>query len=157
MITINKSDSDDWKRAGSLHSGGWIWLVVQANRGEVQKLRTFKRKAATPSLHWSTHKLHTLQNSSHTRGRLLILCMYMTHVQSPSCTMTMSRNAINVLYNPDHITLWCLEIGPVVYARVPIVWSFENNHWKCSSMWSLKMKFNVTDVIHQSEKTLISL
>ncbi len=27
-------------------------------------------------------------------------------------------NAINFLYNPGHVTLWCLEVVPVVYARV---------------------------------------
>ncbi len=29
---------------------------------------------------------------------------------------TMHRNDINVLYNPVHVTLWCFEVVPVVYA-----------------------------------------
>ncbi len=30
----------------------------------------------------------------------------------------MSRNSINFLYNLEHMTLWCLEVVAVVYARV---------------------------------------
>ncbi len=30
----------------------------------------------------------------------------------------MCRNAINFLYNPGRVTLWCLEVVLVVYARV---------------------------------------
>ncbi len=32
--------------------------------------------------------------------------------------ITMGRNAINFLYNPSHMTLWCLEVVLVVYARM---------------------------------------
>ncbi len=32
------------------------------------------------------------------------------------CQATMRRNVINFLYNPGHVTLWCLEVVPVVYA-----------------------------------------
>ncbi len=31
---------------------------------------------------------------------------------------TMHRNSINFLYNPGHVTLLCLEVVPVLYARV---------------------------------------
>ncbi len=34
------------------------------------------------------------------------------------CYSTMHRNAINFLYNPGHMTFWCLEVVQVVYARV---------------------------------------
>ncbi len=30
----------------------------------------------------------------------------------------MHGNAINFLYNPGHLTHWCLEVVPVVYAWV---------------------------------------
>ncbi len=30
---------------------------------------------------------------------------------------TMHRNSINILYNPSHVTLWCLEVVPVANAR----------------------------------------
>ncbi len=45
------------------------------------------------------------------------------------CHTTMCRNAINFLYNIDHVTLWCLEVLPVVYARV-LWWgsSYKINH-----------------------------
>ncbi len=32
------------------------------------------------------------------------------------CHTTICRNAINVLYIPGHVTLWCLEVVPMVYA-----------------------------------------
>ncbi len=38
------------------------------------------------------------------------------------CHTTMHRNAINFLYNPCHITLWCLEVVPLVYARVDLTY-----------------------------------
>ncbi len=34
------------------------------------------------------------------------------------CHTTMRRNAINFLYNPGHVTRWCLEVVPEVNARV---------------------------------------
>ncbi len=34
------------------------------------------------------------------------------------CHPTMCRNAIIFLYDPGHMTNWCLEVVPVVYARV---------------------------------------
>ncbi len=34
------------------------------------------------------------------------------------CHTTIGRNSINFLYNPGHVTLCCLEVVPVVYARV---------------------------------------
>ncbi len=43
------------------------------------------------------------------------------------CHTTMRKNAINFLYNPGHVTLWCLEVVPVVYARV-ILWRWVMNH-----------------------------
>ncbi len=36
--------------------------------------------------------------------------------QTLICHTTMHRNAINVLNIPGHVTLWCLEVVPVVYA-----------------------------------------
>ncbi len=33
------------------------------------------------------------------------------------CHTTMCRNLINVIYNPGHVTLWCMEVGPVANAR----------------------------------------
>ncbi len=35
-----------------------------------------------------------------------------------SQTVRIHRNAINFLYNPGHMTLWCLEVVQVIYARV---------------------------------------
>ncbi len=34
------------------------------------------------------------------------------------CHTTICRDSINFLYNPDHMTLWCLEVVPVFYAGV---------------------------------------
>ncbi len=34
------------------------------------------------------------------------------------CHTTLCRNYINFLYNPSHVTLGCVEVGPMVYARV---------------------------------------
>ncbi len=40
-------------------------------------------------------------------------------VESLICRHTTMRgNAINFLYKPDHVTLWCLGVVSVVYARV---------------------------------------
>ncbi len=39
-------------------------------------------------------------------------------VDTPICHTIMCRDPINFLYNPGHMTLWCLEVVPVVYARV---------------------------------------
>ncbi len=33
------------------------------------------------------------------------------------CHTTMRRNLINFLYNSGHVTLWCVEVGPVVNAQ----------------------------------------
>ncbi len=33
------------------------------------------------------------------------------------CHTTMRRNPINFLYNPGHVTLWSVEVGPVANAR----------------------------------------
>ncbi len=33
------------------------------------------------------------------------------------CQTTIRRNPINFLYIPAHVTLWCVEVGPVVNAR----------------------------------------
>ncbi len=33
------------------------------------------------------------------------------------CHTTMCMNRINFLYNPDHVTLWCGEVGPVANFR----------------------------------------
>ncbi len=44
------------------------------------------------------------------------------------CHTTMRRNAINFLHNPGHMTLWCLEVVLVVYARV------------AEKMWMLRMR-----------------
>ncbi len=34
------------------------------------------------------------------------------------CHTTMCRNSINILYNPGHVTLWCLEVVPLEYSRI---------------------------------------
>ncbi len=36
---------------------------------------------------------------------------------------TMCRNSTNLLYNPGHMTIWCLEVVLVVYARVVIFYA----------------------------------
>ncbi len=33
------------------------------------------------------------------------------------CHTTIRRNSINFLYNPGHVTLWCLEVVPVENVR----------------------------------------
>ncbi len=33
------------------------------------------------------------------------------------CHTTMCKNLINFLYNPGHVTLWCVEVGPMANAR----------------------------------------
>ncbi len=33
------------------------------------------------------------------------------------CHTTMRRNPINIIYNSGHVTLWCVEVGPVANAR----------------------------------------
>ncbi len=33
------------------------------------------------------------------------------------CHTTMNMNSISFLYNPGHMTLWCLEVVPVANAR----------------------------------------
>ncbi len=50
-------------------------------------------------------------------------CPHSNHVTSSMradnliCHTTMCRNPINFLYNLDHVTLWCVEVGPVANAR----------------------------------------
>ncbi len=46
----------------------------------------------------------------------------------------MRRNAINVRYNPGHVTLWCIEVVPVVYAKVAL---------SCSSIASWAWMLNI--------------
>ncbi len=51
---------------------------------------------------------------------------YLTHynhvtsskqVDTLMCHTSMHRNPINFLYNPGHVTLWCVEVGLVANAR----------------------------------------
>ncbi len=48
---------------------------------------------------------------------------YTNHVTSSMqadtliCHATMRRNSINFLYNPGHVTLWCVKVGLVANAR----------------------------------------
>ncbi len=48
------------------------------------------------------------------------------------CHTTMCRNFINFLYNPGHVTLWCLEVVLVVYARVYTILIFVQGLFLCS-------------------------
>ncbi len=41
------------------------------------------------------------------------------------CHTTVCRNAINFQYNHGHVTLWCLEVVPLVYVRmINKLWTF---------------------------------
>ncbi len=46
--------------------------------------------------------------------------------QTLICHTTMCRNAINLLYIPGHVTRWCLEAIPVVFASDVIPWNNTN-------------------------------
>ncbi len=58
---------------------------------------------------------------------------------------TIRRNNINFLCNPGHVTLWCMEVVPVVYARVGLckvihfaclIWSISKLK-QPSSLWAV--------------------
>ncbi len=53
---------------------------------------------------WITHSNHVISSK---------------RVDTLICHTTMHRNSINFLYNLGHVTFRCLEVVPVVYARVP--------------------------------------
>ncbi len=38
----------------------------------------------------------------------------------------MRRNPINLRYNPGHVSLWCVEVGPVANARE---YSMQEHDW----------------------------
>ncbi len=42
------------------------------------------------------------------------------------CHTTMRRNPINFLYNPGHMILWCVDVGPVANAREG---SMQEHYW----------------------------
>ncbi len=61
-----------------------------------------------------------------------IRMIYSNHVTSSKrvytliCHNTMHRNSINFQYNSGHVTLWCLEVVPVVYPWVEWhMWSWK--------------------------------
>ncbi len=82
-------------------------------------------------LFFFTRKLTKINNidvkfNVYYHDKLINLCVQLTHSKSSDlkrvntliCHTTMHRNSINVLYNPVHVNLCCLEVVPVVYARV---------------------------------------
>ncbi len=55
----------------------------------------------------------------------------------------MCRNAINFPYNPGHVTLWSLEVVPVLYAKLfrtlffdgyPIIYDIQWLQHECKKM-----------------------
>ncbi len=63
------------------------------------------------SLEFLNHLVHWLTSSK--------------QVDTLICHTTMRRNSINFLYNAGYMTLWCLEVVPVVYTRVFYVHSLQ--------------------------------
>ncbi len=62
------------------------------------------------------------------------------------CHTTMRRNLINFLYNSGHVTLWCVEVGPLANAResstqehdcVCNMWWYSNKIYACFCLWQL--------------------
>ncbi len=47
---------------------------------------------------------------------------------------TMCRNLINFLYSSSHVTLWCVEVGPVTNAREGSMQERDDLGWALSSM-----------------------
>ncbi len=83
------------------------------------------------SIHWTTmfDRLdHVLLFTDLEQSKLHHICLddfdpHFNHVTSSKqadtliCHTTMHRNSINFLYNPGHVSLWCLEVVPVANAR----------------------------------------
>ncbi len=67
---------------------------------------------------------YTMYDGTHTQGmalrHTLITWPLALLVDSLMCHTTMRSNSIYFLYNPGHVTLGCLEVVPVVYARVAL-------------------------------------
>ncbi len=65
------------------------------------------------------------------------------------CHTIMPTNTINFLYNPGHVTLWCLEVVLVVYARASIDLLFLGSSCtliikkKLGKIWETEKNFHV--------------
>ncbi len=95
---------------------GWVPLfpVSKGARDEHNRWYVFFVRRLYQS--WDgVHALRVLPHSNHVtsskRAGTLI------------CHTTMSRDPIHFLYNPGHVTFWCLQVVPVVYATLA---------WSCS-------------------------
>ncbi len=72
------------------------------------------------------------------------------------CHTTMCRNTINFLCSPGNMTLWCVEVVPVVYARVDLYLYFKVTciHLEClfsndshSIIYTISLKIHVNNVL----------
>ncbi len=50
------------------------------------------------------------------------------------CHTTMRRNPINFLYNPGHVIIWCVEVGPVANARELLFSTYPFSFITCYAM-----------------------
>ncbi len=72
-------------------------------------LKHFGIKHIQMNIEWTRIvKLHTLITNHLTSSQ---------RADTLICHTTMHRNPINFLYNPCHVTLWCVKVGTVANAR----------------------------------------
>ncbi len=70
-----------------------------------------------------THSKHMTSSKERTLLYATPQCSHIPHHNALICHTTMRRNAINFLYNASHVTLECLNVVPVFYARVVTTFS----------------------------------
>ncbi len=72
---------------------------------------------------------------SYSLNRPASQCTHSNHVTALKrvntfiCHTTMCRDVINFLYNPSHVTLWYLEVVPVVYVNI----CKQHGHYFCEA------------------------
>ncbi len=94
VVTMDDAVNKDSSAYTSLMSGR---LFVQ--------IRDITKVSLVLNSWWYVEGAHSNQVTSSTRPDTLI------------CHTTMHGNSINFLYNPHHVTLWCLKVVPVANAK----------------------------------------
>ncbi len=95
-------------------------LICQYMKNSSSSLQMTVNKLCYRCMSWLTLIIFQFLQGS---NKNLLESWVLSHVASSKradtliCHTTMRRNPINFLYNSGHVTLWCVEVGPVANAR----------------------------------------